>query len=573
MDAFESSRFRRVKYLIVRALASPHRLPQWIALVALMRRFHRDRVVLPALAVPGLRRRERLLRLRSALLATHTKPHVLFDPEWYRWLNSDTEKVPPLLHYVLYGHREGRSTHPLVDPDWLTRSRPDIGAVLGETVRLEALNPFLQGLISNSGSLDDVESTEFFDASWQSIEHPDVMRDWASIPRAVDCDIARGPLAFWTHRGRAMGLPPSPLPVRIEKNWSKSDASIRALLAESSGQTIFRVVATPVFEDSIFSGATAVAENRLILDEALGLAHHPEALEWLGEPEIGRKSRDFALHSPDVLLLEPRRMTVVNGPVVHFLHEYASNYFHAMVEVAARLARYLDSAPNERVTALLDDTLPASVKELILGLIPSSWQHVMIERGCAIRAPEIVYPRETAKLVDRYRGRHQASELRVDGDALRSLLARIERNFPQDAEPAPPHGCSVLLSRNSSYRRLLNFRELEHSLSSRGFRTYSPSGTVIRQRDVFRDINVLVTPTGASLTNILFMRPGTHVIVLSSDHEAIATALWDQLASVSGVRVTHVRGPAQNPRNSRRELSWHHDFSVDVAALLQAVET
>ncbi len=572
MKAPTTRLLRRAKNLMVRAVMTPRQPLNTIALLMLLRRLRRAGVSLPTLTDADLTAHERLRRLRSALLATRVKPHALFDPQWYRWLNPDTAKVPPLLHYVVYGYQEGRSTHPLVDPQWLVRSRPELEAVLGATVRLEDLNPFLEGSIANDGSLGALSIAEFFDAAWQAGEHPDVLRDWSKVPRAVDREIARGPLAFWIHRGRAMGLPPNPRPVTIEEGWSRSDASVRALLAESSGKTLFRVVRTPMLQDLSFKAATAVAEDRLILDEVHGLAHHPEALDWLNDPDIGHKSRNFALHPPDVLLANPRRTMTIDRPAVHFLHEYSSNYFHAMVEVAARLFRHLDNAQNEPATALLDDTLPASIKELILGLLPPAWAHVMLQRGCAISSPRIVYPRETARIVDRYRGRHGVDELYIDKDSLTSLLVKINAISPsRDGAPQPP-ATKIYIPRNSGYRRLLNDKEIEGELVLRGFRTYSPSGPVVEQRNDFQGIQVLVAPTGAALTNILFMRPGSRVIVLSSDHESIATQLWDELGSVSGVHVEHVRGPLRNPRNSRREFVWHHDFSVQVEDVLRAIE-
>jgi hypothetical protein len=262
----------------------------------------------------------------------------------------------------------------------------------------------------------------------------------------------------------------------------------------------------------------------------------------------------------------------IDRHAVHFLHEYSSNYFHAMVEVAARLSRHLDNAQNEPATALLDDTLPASIKALILGLLPPAWAHVMLQRGCAISSPRIVYPRETARIVDRYRGRHGVDELHIDKGSLRSLLARINAISPQRDGAPQSSATKVVIPRNSGYRRLLNEKEIEDELVLRGFRTYSPSGTVFEQRNAFRRIEVLVASTGAALTNILFMRPGARVIVLASDHESIATRLWDELGRVSGVLVTHVRGPIRNPRNSRREFLWHHDFVVPVADVLRAIE-
>jgi len=57
---------------------------------------------------------ERFLRFGDA---AGERPHLLFDPGWYRQTNPDLPKaVPPLQHYLASGGWELRSPHPLFDP-------------------------------------------------------------------------------------------------------------------------------------------------------------------------------------------------------------------------------------------------------------------------------------------------------------------------------------------------------------------------------------------------------------------------------------------------------------------------
>jgi len=56
-------------------------------------------------------------------------PHPLFDPEWYAGQTGAPPGPTPLEHYLQTGWRDGLSPHPLFDPAWYLERNPDLAAL------------------------------------------------------------------------------------------------------------------------------------------------------------------------------------------------------------------------------------------------------------------------------------------------------------------------------------------------------------------------------------------------------------------------------------------------------------
>ena len=75
-------------------------------------------------------------------------------------------------------------------------------------------------------------------------------------------------------------------------------------------------------------------------------------------------------------------------------------------------------------------------------------------------------------------------------------------------------------------RRLANEDQVRESLERRGFETYFPElHTVDEQIAAFRAARVIAGSFGSGLTNIMFCRPGTGVVVLY-DETYFDTCIW-----------------------------------------------
>ncbi len=98
--------------------------------------------------------------------------------------------------------------------------------------------------------------------------------------------------------------------------------------------------------------------------------------------------------------------------------------------------------------------------------------------------------------------------------AMVADFAAFLRDVPMGAPQSPGAGRRVYISRNAArFRRVLNEDDVLPAIRALGF-------TVVRLEDLtlsdqirtFRDADIIVSPHGAGLTNILFCRPGTTLV-------------------------------------------------------------
>lgn len=141
-----------VHYLTVGAAAghSPHYLfdPEWYAKNA------------------GVPVSEGLVHFLKDTEALHS-PHPLFDPAWYLKQNKDVvdAQLNPLVHYLVYGWREGRSPHPLFD----VRTYRDSATSKRLTIETEPLAHYLE-----TGDALGLQPHILFDPTYYRRVNPDV---------------------------------------------------------------------------------------------------------------------------------------------------------------------------------------------------------------------------------------------------------------------------------------------------------------------------------------------------------------------------------------------------------------
>ena len=89
------------------------------------------------------------------------------------------------------------------------------------------------------------------------------------------------------------------------------------------------------------------------------------------------------------------------------------------------------------------------------------------------------------------------------------------------------------------------------------------------QMKVFRQAKVVVSPTGANATNLIWCQPNTSVVILASDHESHQLYFWKLLAKVSNCHVEVIQGPRAYEMDGRYGL--HDDYSVDINLVLNTL--
>jgi capsular polysaccharide biosynthesis protein len=121
---------------------------------------------------------------------------------------------------------------------------------------------------------------------------------------------------------------------------------------------------------------------------------------------------------------------------------------------------------------------------------------------------------------------------------------------------AGANGRIYISRRDSRKRTLANETELEAMLTDQGFDVVSLGGLAFEdQVRLFRNAELIVSPHGAGLANVIFCRPGTRLLELMP--AVRDTRSIERLSAISGVRHEVELIPASRDGDS---IEWQADL-------------
>lgn len=138
--------------------------------------------------------------------------------------------------------------------------------------------------------------------------------------------------------------------------------------------------------------------------------------------------------------------------------------------------------------------------------------------------------------------------------------------------PPPRHDRRIYLTRGRrrNTRIVLNEDEVVAALARRGFESADPGAmSVAEQFELFASAELIVSPHGAALTNLLVAQPGTRVIEIFAP-EFVNTCYFELAARVPGLDYRYLLGVGEPGRHAGKGIAA--DITVDVPALLQMLD-
>lgn len=141
---------------------------------------------------------------------------------------------------------------------------------------------------------------------------------------------------------------------------------------------------------------------------------------------------------------------------------------------------------------------------------------------------------------------------------ITDFYAQLSSSCPNFGPP-PNVGKYIYLTRRSNPRRKLsNELEIEDMVRSLGFSVIDPASfSYAQQRAIFRSAELVVSPHGAALSNLVYCSDGTGVIELFAD--SYLNLSLQRLANLKNAKYGYVVGrstPSQNPA-SVHDLNYH----------------
>jgi Glycosyltransferase 61 len=246
-----------------------------------------------------------------------------------------------------------------------------------------------------------------------------------------------------------------------------------------------------------YGGAVVTADNALLADlspEVWGPTNHPIYSRW---------------HLPKSRLLNGRIAIGVTP-------EASGNYYHWLLDLVPRVLLLKHAAQNfSNYDALLLNGSRANYERetlAALGVPPEKIRYVDSRERFQIGSA--VFPS-------------------MDINVIPPWKVHALRDFPFSGKPNQ-HRHLYLSRARAAVRRIANENEISEVLRHRNFEIVETENLTWReQANLFAGASVIVAPHGAALTNIVFCKPGTRVVEVST-RAGYRDWYW-QLAAVAGL--------------------------------------
>lgn len=470
-------------------------------------------------------------------------PNPMFDTAWYLDRHPDLRAAGknPLAHYLEVGERAGDAPSVRFDPQWYLKEYPDVAAT--------QLSPLLHYL--KFGAVEGRLPARL--AHFESVR---VLSEFL------------GTLAP-SYGTRSCSVD---LPVSSVFSLASNVDEVGKIVYQAAPNFCEGLNGPPDYPRVGFvaeiNDVIAIAGTRYMVGPADQILHDENA-HFLREEgaaiKYGKAKRSSISGRLSIEVRARQAAWVERG--FHIMHEYENNYFHFIAETLPRMLLVEEADIPVDVPFLFTGGLHPNIAKLFELSNLDRRPVILLESGTLYRVKQMYYPSDMTSVVDAYHGGEMARQTGLDVTRIRAGVERCRRAF---STKDLPRGRKIFAARNGSYRKLLNQHEIEARLEKVGFESVHADDLDLEaQIRIFQEAEVIVGPTGAQMTNMVWCKPGVKVIILASDHPSHQLYFWELLGRVSGVEVKIIQGPRAYARDDI--YSVHDDYRVDENAVISAI--
>ena len=316
---------------------------------------------------------------------------------------------------------------------------------------------------------------------------------------------------------------------------------------------------------STITAAVVTGGSSLVVSHE-GLLLHDEMVDFPGE-NFGLKSPYVRFrHQDKVILGYSYRPGAVIKEGILLSCDHDANYFHWLVECLPKLLMVNSLPQLEGVPLLVPTGLHQNLERALERVNVSERRVIRLDPGVGYRVRRLIYPSPLSRILDRYGGQLVFDEDIVLSHKWISKVARALRNNAPFVRK--PWRRLYLARRHAGLRSLENEEELERLMLEHNFEIVALDDVSLDfQIELFSQAAMIVAPTGAALTNMLFCQPGAKVIIFMSNHDITNYYFWSQLGDIAGLDVEILAG--ERLYNLTNRDSVHDDYRVDPTIVLQ----
>jgi hypothetical protein len=269
-----------------------------------------------------------------------------------------------------------------------------------------------------------------------------------------------------------------------------------------------------------------------------------------------------------VEILEPKNAKKFYlSEAIFLMGRVDENWYHLLLDT---LPRYLLMKEiNPEVPVLIRGDLPQTSRILIERLIGREIIYVQPEDLIIVKTLYFISARSTV-----YDSTPEESDERVSYSPvmIQKQSEWMLQGFPLKKSQEFPQ--KILINRRAKYRNLLNLSAVSKLFKSNEFQVFEPDESFyLNQGRFFSEAKMIASPGGAVLANMIFMKPGSRVLLMRSWRDS-DLFLWKKLAEACGLHFNEAIGiPSYHGRN--RLARQHSNFYLPlkrVRKLLNSVD-
>lgn len=258
-----------------------------------------------------------------------------------------------------------------------------------------------------------------------------------------------------------------------------------------------------------------------------------------------------------LIFLLPKLPQVVHesGTVAVLTSNASANYYHWMIEVAARL--YLFRYVGVRIDKMVMNPMTMPFQRETLELLGVPMDNVIpLSADTHLEADLLVVPSFGGNT-----GVPPRWACRYLRDTIKDKLSNTTKRLSLEGFSR------IYVSRaNAAYRQVLNEDRVIDLLGRYGFISVRlEQMSVAEQVRLFHSARIIVAPHGAGLTNVVFCEPGASVIEMSSPR--FVSYLYYNMSVSSSLEYYYLVGEEELPPGNERFHSIHADIFIDIGKL------
>ncbi|MFX4276703.1 glycosyltransferase family 61 protein [Aliarcobacter butzleri] len=227
---------------------------------------------------------------------------------------------------------------------------------------------------------------------------------------------------------------------------------------------------------------------------------------------------------------------------IHLLSEHSSNYYHFMFEILPKFIIISDLVnKNKKLSSitfivLLDENCPHQFVEILKYFSTINYKIKFISRHNIFTCNKLLFCTDLWTSLDNTKFLSDIiNDFFVDKYALGLIKNKCK------LEKVEPFRKVYFQRKNTQARYLSNTKELENLLSELDFEFILPEKLSFQEQiDLMNECKVMIGVSGAVFSNILFMQKNTNAIIFSPDTIATNYYVFQSMADVANVKLTHV---------------------------------